>query len=90
MAKLTPEQMVIAKGIAPFEVQHAMALWAKEARDDVDAHVANFGRDITADDEGIARSWARGFGPPCPLKNESNRDFGLRCAEALFFYLKEA
>lgn len=90
MAKLTPEQMVIPKGIAPFEVQHAMALWAKEAREAADAHVETLGRGLDPDDEAVARSWARGFGPPCPLTNESNRDFGLRCAEALFFYLKEA
>lgn len=88
MAKLTPEQMVIAKGIAPFEVQHAMALWAKEARDDAERHAGE--RELNDGDEEASRAWARGFGPPCPLQNESNRDFGLRCAEALFFYLKEA
>lgn len=90
MAKLTPEQMVSPKGIAPFEVQHAMALWAKEARDDADAFCAATGGGLEPHHEEASKSWARGFGPPCPLKNESNRDFGLRCAEALFFYLKEA
>lgn len=91
MAELiSPADMVRPKAIAPFEAQHAFAAWAAKAREDADAHALDLGRDITADDESVARTWALGFGPPCPLHRESNLDFGLRAAAALFHFIKES
>jgi len=92
MAKdlIPPADMVRPKAIAPFEAQHAIARWAALARADADAHALELARDITADDEAVARTWALGFGPPCPLHNESNLDFGMRAAAALFHFLKDS
>lgn len=81
--RLTPDQMVAVKAVAPFEVAEAMALWTVRARADM-PH-----RELTADDEEASQAWANGLGPPTPLMTESAREFGERAAFAIFTLLKE-
>lgn len=87
--KLTPDQMVTVKAIAPFEIAEAMAFWCYRARRDLDAWVEANGREMTARDEPDSSGWAGGLGPPCPTEGERPREFGERCAAAIFTLLKE-
>lgn len=81
--RLTPDQMVSIKAVAPFEVAEAMALWTTRAR----ASMPD--RELTADDEEASKAWANGLGPPTPLMSETAREFGERAAFAIFTLLKE-
>lgn len=85
--RLTPEQMVTVKAIAPFEVAEAMALWAERARADADAHAPD--RELTMDDEQASRGWANGLGAPMPYSDETHQAYGERVAFAIFTLLKE-
>ena len=79
---LTPDQMVAVRAFAPFEVAEVFALWAARAR-------AELGdRDPTAELEPEAMTWCGGLGPPVCM-NETPEAFGLRCATALFYLIKE-
>lgn len=81
MAKLTPEQMVIPKGIAPFEAALAFQLWASEwAMKERQQEPTPAQAPITT---------ARALGPPWPMQDERPADFGERCAVALFTLIKE-
>lgn len=77
MAGLTDEQMVKVTAVAPFEIQHAFALWAESVTTDADAQL------VSADSCG-------GLGPPYPLHLEDPMDFGLRMAAGLLHFLKES
>lgn len=87
MAKLTPDQMVIPKGIAPFEVALAFQLWNERMIRDAAAH----GDTLGPDSEGhiIDGHSADGLGPPWPLLDERPAEYGERVAAALFTLIKE-
>lgn len=79
---LTPDQMVAVRAFAPFEVAEVFALWAARVREDLGD------RDATPELEPEARTWCGGLGPPVCM-NETPEAFGLRCATALFYLIKE-
>lgn len=84
--RLTPDQMVRVKAIAPFEIAEAMVLWSERAEADYQAlHVVN------PCDCDIAESmaWANGLGLPFQVNGETREAFGLRVATAIFTLLKE-
>lgn len=85
--RLTPDQMVTVKAIAPFEVAEAMALWAQRVRADADAFAPD--RALTEEDEQASRGWANGLGVPIPYIDETNQAYGERVAFAIFTLLKE-
>lgn len=87
MAKLTPEQMVIPKGMAPFEVALAFQLWHERLMNEASAQ----GTDLEDPDVPmiITADIIGGLGPPWPMLGESPQEYGERVAAALFTLIKE-
>lgn len=85
--KLTPNQMVSPKAIAPFEAAEAFKLWNERLVADASRMgIAQAG----VDDWGVIhREACEGLGPPWPMFGERPSDFGERCAVALFTLIKE-
>lgn len=89
VAKLTPEQMVMPKALAPFEVAECFAEWANRCRVDLDSFITAHGRYPAEAEEPSTMAWANGLGPCLPVAGETNREYGDRCALALFTLIKE-
>lgn len=87
---LTPEQMVMPKAFAPFEVAECFARWNELMRAEAKAQGADLDK-VGEDDPSIIviPAVCDGLGPPWPLLGERPSDFGERCAVALFHLIKE-
>lgn len=95
--RLTPDQMVTIKAIAPFEVVEALNLWAEQYRvfweaargpHDVSSQSAAEALMASLEDEAIPNCCG-GLGPPFRQNREEISDWSLRCATAIFTLLKE-
>ncbi len=78
--KLTPNDMVRPKGIAPFEAALAFQLWIERTSAALQDH--HHHRDELPEICG-------GLGPSYRLQDERPTEYGERCAVALFTLIKE-
>ena len=93
MPKLTPDQMVSIKAVAPFEIAEAMALWLERVRAEAKDTPMVLRTDLTPEDMDDVlfgdESSCNGLGTPWPLDAERPKEFGERTAFAIFTLLKE-
>jgi len=81
--KLTADQMVAPKAIAPFEAAEAFKLWSERwnQRAPEWTHDSPWSEWAAASLDGL--------GPPFRLEAERDNEFGERCAVALFTLIME-
>lgn len=97
--RLTPDQMVTVKAIAPFEIAEAMALWAERYKAEHDADLAainarrRWGDYVSPYPQPVFEekmmAMCGGLGTPWQLAAESHKSYGERVAFAIFTLLKE-
>lgn len=89
MVSLTPDQMVIPKAIAPYEVGLAFKLWAESMAAEALTQGTTLRQASTEGDLIVVPDCCNGLGPPWLMVGERPADFGERCAVALFTLIKE-
>lgn len=82
--KLTPDQMVSPKAIAPFEAAMAFQQWSARAT----AEGRELGINHQSDPQ-ACQVLVDGLGPANPMTGETHREWGERMAVALFTLIKE-
>lgn len=85
--RLTPDQMVSVKAVAPFEIALVFKLWAEMMQ--VEAHRQGFKPDHVCNIDIDANGTCNGLGAPWPHRGERSSEFGERAAFAIFTLLKE-
>ncbi len=88
MARLTPDQMVDVKAMAPFELAEIFTEW--DRRWTVDAAGPSMqGRMTTEEWKAAANATCNGLGPPFRFHHEDPTDYGQRIAAGIITLLKE-
>lgn len=80
--ELTPAEMVLARAIAPFEVEALIKDWSGDAFQWAIDH------GVQPRDQ-VLLEMHDGAGPPWPVETETARAYGERFAVALFTLIKE-
>lgn len=86
---LTPEQMVMPKAFAPFEVAECFQRWNESMQAEALTQGTTLKQAAEEGDLIVTLDVCNGLGPPWPMLGERPADFGERCAVALFTLIKE-